>query len=733
MSAPPRLSARASLLDKKPTTTAGSSTTSGGGGGGSGSGSSTPMINIKSSGGITKPPSPIASPPLSHRTTPSLSSMSSISRTSNSSLIGNLSSHSRGSSGSGLNSLLNNNISNQQQQQSKLSVNNPLNRVQQHSRKASRSSGSGGSFGGGAGGPRWGSNVLSYQDYVDEELFYSTPTEEDDEEFEQIRNLLNSEYSITTHQTGGPLKGGQLVVLSWKNDAADKSTSDEQLENDSRDLQFLKESLGKTNSLANQMVFILDRFNDGLSSLEHDVAPINASMKEWSTIYNNINLTMDSIRSVLERFDLSKIEQKIREGAKGDYVSYMATLDNVVQSIDFLQANHNYKAADKALATLKELKSTGLSELESNFKSLLLKISNIIDPTTIGQLPSSKRYLAIISPTAIEEIAKSIELFQRLHHMSFLKEYKDKRNKFLLLSLSKMSPEKFAKSTSESKNNLAYVKGTHPLIAYVHETLRLYQIESDLARELFGDQYHTILEEIIHPSHELLLDTTEPIIKAKKTSDKVFGIFPLLDLFDTFTKLQPEFAAALSERDGKHISDIKEIIKILETTCSSLLEFNIDDEFRKEEKYDQSTTVDQTTSNRLIEYRGSVEFLLSRSKSSSFNDFLDKTLRGLFKYLQARSKKDFLVISSAIELNNKVPFRGNIFLINNYHKLKFEVPDHELRDKLSSDAKEIITKIYEKFKELCRQDKIHLEKNFTPFESNDDINRKIDKVFESQY
>ncbi|GAM16956.1 hypothetical protein SAMD00019534_001310 [Acytostelium subglobosum LB1] len=793
MSAPPRLSARASLLDRKP--------------GG-------PLPTLKTSGGITKPSS--SSPPISHRTstssltppqqynTPSTSGATTptlnIHSTSSSSYGGggynksapqsapSTPSHSRLSSGNLTNYLIPKNAQ--------------LSRVSGHSRKASR----GGSGGTAAAGPRWGSNVLSYQDYVDEELFYSTPTEEDDEEFEQIKALLNSEYSVTTHQSLGQLKGGSLVVLSWKNDAA-QQVEEQQLEDDKRDLAFLKETLAKTTSLSNQMVFILDRFNEGLTTLEQDVAPINASMKEWSTVYNNINLTMESMRTILERFDLSKVAQKIREGAKGDYASYMATLDHVVQSIDFFEANPQFKAAEKTLSTLKELKSTGLSELENNFKSLLLKISNIVDPTTIPALPAAKRYLAIVPPNSVEEISKSIELFQRLKYHNYQKEYKDKRSKFILMSLNKLAPEKFIKVTTESKN-LAYVKGSHPLIGYTHETLRLYQIESDLAKELFGDQYHSFLEEIVHPSHELLLDTTEPIIKAKKTVDKVFGIFPLLDLFDTFTKLLPEFAGALSQRDGKHISDIKEIIKNLENTCSALLDFSLEEEFRKEEKLDQSTTVDQVTSNmlnyfkRLIEYKGSVEFLLTRSKSS-FKDFTEKTLRTLSTYLQTKSKKDFTVISSTIELNNKVPFRGIIFLINNYQyiveslgaqsildaqsyllkemetacdneikiyrefwmalseplrpgkdvetkaivkrhtnflktmteisKMKFEIPDHELRTKLSNIAKDSVTKTYERFKEKCRQDKTHLEKNFAPFESNDDINRKIDKMFESQY
>ncbi|EGG24404.1 exocyst complex subunit 7 [Cavenderia fasciculata] len=793
----PRLSARTSILDKKPTGSASSSSTS--------TLSSGPL---KTSGGIKMP-----SPTLGRKVSPSTTAQGlktstgftapSISLTSPTMTGGATTIQHGRSASSNIPSLM------QQQQlhhnRSSGSLGGMLSfgksplisRVQSqshvggHSRKGSR---------GGSSAHRYASNQLSYQDYVDEELFYSTPTEEDDEEFDQIRNLLNSEYSVTTTQATGPLKGSNLVVLSWKgSEEGEGSVEQEQLANDQRDLAFIKDQLNKTNSLSNQMVFILDRFNDGLSDLEREVQPINASMKEWSTKYNNINDAMDSIRSVLDKFDISKVEQKIREGAKGDYESYMLTLEQIVSSIDFLSSKDDYKSADKSLSVLRELKQLGLTELENNFKSLLVKISNLVDPTTIPPLPASKRYLVITSPSAVEEISKSIELFSKLHYTSFIKEYKDKRSKFILLSLRKMAPEKYIKLTQESKN-LAYVKGTHPLISYVFETLRLYQIESDLCKELFGDQYHTILEDVIDPAHELLLETAEPIIKTKRVTDRIFGIFPLLDLFETFTKLLPEFSNAISARDANHITEIKDLISTLELTCSSLLEFNLgDDSSKKDQTSEQSTTVDEVSSNmlnyfkRLIEYRNSVESLLSKVKSS-FNEFLEKTLRNLIKYLQTKSAKESELKSS---------LKGYIFLINNYKyvvtslknanildsqsyllrefetcleneiklyseywnnvveqlkfnktkddtkaivkkhssflkqfneitKLKFDIPDQDLKNQLKHDTKLIITKIYDKYKEMCRQDKIHLEKNFTPFESTEDIGKKIDKMFENQ-
>eukprot|EP01132_Coremiostelium_polycephalum_P005956 gene5956-7418_t len=825
--APPRLSARASLLDQKKTSP--TTTTSSG--------------NLKS---LASTPSPISStssatlktssgiPSIS--TTPSSSSLSSSPTTSSilkssggigsnyktppspslsraSSGLGPSSQHGRSSSSTSSSSLPSA-LLNVQHSRSTSSGLLPtimrtpqMSRVQQgHSRKSSKG-GSGASL-----SSRWGSNIPSYSDYVDEELFYSQPTEEDDEEFDQIRSLLNSEYSITTVQSTGVLKSGNLVVLSWKGSTDPVSSAvvaaephDEQQENDQRDLNFIKDTLSKADSMSKQMVFILDKFNNGLTSLDKNVAPINASMNEWSSVYNNITATMDSLRATLEKFDISRIEAKIKEGAKGDYESYMQALEQVGSSIDFLQSNSSFKSADRTLSQLIHLKQHGLGELENNFKSLLLKISNIIDPTTIPKLSgTSKRYLSIISPSAVEKISKSIQLFSKLHYHSFLKEYKDKRSKFILNSLRKMSPDKFLKSTLETKN-LAYVKGSHPLISYCTETLRLYQIESDLAKELFGDQYHTILEEIIDPSHELLLETTEPMIKFKKSAtDKVFGIFPLLDLFDTFTRLLPDFQSAISSRDGKHLAELKDIIKNLESTCSSLLDFNLDDESSSgssKKELNTIPTVDEITSNRLIEFKGSVEFLLSKTKSSSFNEFLERILKSLIKYLQTRSRKDFPSIPAADFY--KVPIKSNIFLLNNYKyivgslkssniidqssnlfkefelcldneikvfqdfwqvlveqlkfnkskddnksiikkhssflktitelsKLKFDIPDQDLREQLKKDAQSIVDKTYDRFKEICRLDKIHLEKNFTPFESTDDINRKIERIFEYQ-
>ncbi|KAN0018765.1 hypothetical protein ACTFIU_008698 [Dictyostelium citrinum] len=866
MSAPPRLSARLSVLDQKKSNapSSGSSSTSPPGlktslgmppnsGGSSGlkssSGiSSLPTISSAKSTSPTLPKRNSANLSLLqqqqlNKPTASSSSSSSSNATPSTSTSSPFSYLGKQTSAQNLNTMMSMMMLNK----------NPLSPVvpqpgasvfsKGHSRKPSSASST-----------RWGSNVPSYQDYVDEELFYATPTEADDEEFEHIRNLLNSEYSVTTVQSTGALKSSNLVVMSWKNNATSELTEqDEQLENDKRDLQFIKEQLEKNNSMSKQMIYILDRFNEGLSQLEMDVAPINASMNEWSSIFNNINSTMEQVKSVLDKFDVDKIETKIKEGAKGDYVSYMLALEHVGNAIDYIVEKSHFKSSDKVLDSLKHLKSIGLNELETNFKSLLLKISNLVDPTTIPKLPNSKRYLSIIQPNHVEEISKSIELFEKLHYNAFLKEYKDKRSKFILLSLRKMAPEKFIKQTSETKN-LAYVKGSHPLISYVQETLRLYQIEYDLASELFGNQYQLILDEIIDPAHELLLETTEPIIKVKKTpGDKIFSIFPLLDLFDTFTKLLPDFITAISSRDGKHISELKTQIKHLQDTCASLLDFSLDEEReissanRKEIISD--ATVDEISSNminyfkRLIEYKHSVELLLkgqdasninnttsSNSKSSSssssssstsstilptsFIGFLEKILKNLIKYLQSRAKKDFPTQPATDFF--KPPIKSVIFQINNYHyistslkqskilsnqqfennelasanhilhefetcldneikvlnsfwktivdiltinksgkekdevksiikkhtnflktfndlnKLKFDIPDQELKLKLKTEAKNIIGKSYDQFKESCRLEKIHLEKNFVPFETTDDINRKLDRVFDSQ-
>ncbi|KYQ93684.1 exocyst complex subunit 7 [Tieghemostelium lacteum] len=836
----PRLSARASVLDSKKGSSSSSSS------GLKTSSSISPPL--KSSLGLTKEPTLKTSSGLSS-TPPSLSTISNIGSglkssssisppptiitTSTSPPSPQLTSNrfTKQSSIGNLNSLTTTSSPTPNRNSIMIMKTPQLSRVQGsgHQRTGSRS-------GSGGGHSRWGSNIPSYQDYVDEELFYSTPNEEDDEEFEQIRNLLNSEYSVTSVQQIGRLQNEGTVVMSWKGKGKD-NVVDEQFQQDKKDLSFIKDTLNKTDSMSKQMIYILDSFNSGLSNLEKDVAPINASMKEWSTIYNNINATMETIKSILEKFDITKLETKIREGAKGDYESYMFALEQVGKSIDYLQENTGYKSADRTLAALKDLKQHGIGELENNFKSLLVKISNIIDPTTIPKLPSSgKRYLAIIPPSSVEEISKSIELFSKLNYHGFLKEYKDKRSKFILNSLRKMAPEKFLKQISETKN-LAYVKGSHPLISYTFETLRLYQIESDLAKELFGDQYHVILEEVIDHGHELLLETTEPITKFKKSpGDKIFSIFPLLDLFDNFTKLLPDFINSISVRDGKHINELKIIISNLEATCTSLLDFSLESESKYQNA--ENTTVDEVTSNtlnyfkRLIEYKNSVEFLLSsinnnnyistnnnntnnnnnnttttntsnknRSESLSvstnnqklynlqnvktFNDLFEKTLKNLQKYLQARYDTDYAKSSN--------PIRGTLFLVNNYRyiltslsasgnlidpttpiyhefevmmdnevkkfiafwqalidplksssgldsktiqkrfttftksfsdlaKLKFEVPDKELQQKLKSDVKSIVSRTYERFK----------ESNKLQSESSDDINRKIDRIFDTQ-
>ncbi len=101
-------------------------------------------------------------------------------------------------------------------------------------------------------------------------------------------------------------------------------------------------------------------------------------------------------------------------------------------------------------------------------------------------------YLELIPINAMEELKKIVKRFAVFSYTNHVKEYKDKRGKFLVNSIRKLNPEKFVKENAEGYNTrilvtsftlfstlyrkVGYTKGTHKFIELLKITLKLLQV-----------------------------------------------------------------------------------------------------------------------------------------------------------------------------------------------------------------------------------------------------------------
>jgi hypothetical protein len=109
-----------------------------------------------------------------------------------------------------------------------------------------------------------------------------------------------------------------------------------------------------------------------------------------------------------------------------------------------------------------------MKECEQAFNTALNKHSLVIDGTKLSlPLPET---LEFFTPKGMEELKKLIQRFMEGNEQSYLKEYKEKRGKFLVNSLRKLGPEKMKKETTPKKDS-------HSFIFFLYFFAKLVQVE----------------------------------------------------------------------------------------------------------------------------------------------------------------------------------------------------------------------------------------------------------------
>eukprot|EP00026_Physarum_polycephalum_P001000 Phypoly_transcript_01001.p1 GENE.Phypoly_transcript_01001~~Phypoly_transcript_01001.p1 ORF type:complete len:708 (-),score=122.75 Phypoly_transcript_01001:98-2221(-) len=513
-----------------------------------------------------------------------------------------------------------------------------------------------------------GSVASFYEDDFDA---YADEMEEEDDESRELEL-----YKLYLSEDAELVKG----IISAAGGEVHTENGDEELD---KNIQFIQTSLQRSEQLTTNMVAILDSFSLRLTSLEATMIPIHRVMQEWKFAHENINRAMQSVAKVIDIFDTAlKVEPKINDGARGEYDTYLACIDSLGEAFVFLTNNKNFKSAEKAIVQIKALLKQGLTELENIFRSLIMKHSNPIDPLKLPEVPPDRnRHLELVPINAMDELKKIVKRFSVFNYTNHLKEYKDKRGKFLVNSMRKLNPDKFSKEAAEGK--VGYTKGSHKLIELLKVTLRLFQGERDLALELLdAANFDATFADILEQPIELLEETTDTVIKVKRNTETLFGIFVLFDIWGNFNAMLPEFEHVIKVRNGKHNESTAEMVGKLKQVCQkSFVDF--EEEVKKDnlKMLPVDGTVHELTSNvvhylkRLFEYKDTVEALLPRpanSKQSALGEFIINVLTHLRNNLESKAKRE------------KKASLANIFLLNNYHYMLKTIRTSEIISVIST-------------------------------------------------
>nr|XP_006812104.1 PREDICTED: exocyst complex component 7-like [Saccoglossus kowalevskii] len=156
---------------------------------------------------------------------------------------------------------------------------------------------------------------------------------------------------------------------------------DDKLQQESSNLNILKESLNKSNQLTNNMVSILTSFENRLQKLEATIIPVHRETINLQQLQENVEKTLSSFDHVINYYDVAReVEGTIREGPSGNIQKYIECMARVEDAVAFFKENN---PSSPELHTAMSLFETGKEGLEREFRTLLTRHSKPVPPVSI--------------------------------------------------------------------------------------------------------------------------------------------------------------------------------------------------------------------------------------------------------------------------------------------------------------------------------------------------------------
>ncbi|KAL9648818.1 hypothetical protein ABK040_003750 [Willaertia magna] len=500
-----------------------------------------------------------------------------------------------------------------------------------------------------------------------------------------------------------------------------------------KNLKNLEESLTKSKEIKDQIVNILDRFEQRFSKLENEMTSMNDRIDVLKMSHDNIDKTIKNVDSTLEKYNRPQLfEKRIEKGIAGDLDGFLLNLKQNDETINFFTKHANYKISDKLKDKCIILRSKAINLLEQEFQNILQTVSsklNIIDPfhykkedlerddfdLTFDLIPNEK-----IEQLSI--IAQKLEFYSKI---DYRKLYIQNRSKVITMTLNKMIPEKKENKLQITTNAIQqnalkissqlkkkddemiisqkfYKRGSHPFIYYMNFYLKLLESERKIALRIVSIDYqkNQIYGDVINPSLKLFKEQAEELAEKNRTSEKIFVLLDILENFEN--KLLQNFEEVLSHT--QHLEAFKSLSETFKNNINDLLtEFYKGIHTNNIEAFDDGV-VHQTTSNgfsllkRLLEYPITIENILKEKRFNRDRNLGYEVKTYFGKYLiQLLEAMEHNIEEKKKNYGPKQKALAQLFVLNNHYYiyknlqdvklLKKHVPESKLREyrKLKED------------------------------------------------
>jgi exocyst complex protein 7 len=446
---------------------------------------------------------------------------------------------------------------------------------------------------------------------------------------------------------------------------------------DQRRLDALKGQLANHARIAEQATGIMAGFDARLSTLERTLKPVHKKASKLRLVQDNIDAGLESLNTVLNVFGTARdVEQTLRDGFSGDIDQYLASVDRCAEAIQYLKEHREYKSAPKMLENLEALLARGVNEISEIVKRGFGNFPETLDPAKLS------KPIVLMKQERIVELQRWIERLTAFGRDDYLRDYVDKRGKFLAEFLKKLI--KLNRYDKDAKT-----------IALLDVVLDVLDAEKDLAREVLGARkYSETFGELLTPGIEFLLETMQNKIDIAKSSGKGdkaskadaagggitqqfgIGLFVLLDLWEAFSAKVDDlnrFVKLGKVSLATHMADF--VKNITAATRAELRSFitalNGSGGAKKDTAIPDDATVHSLTSNtlnylkRLHESYDVVHELIAgdpqladtKSKGNVVGSFYVRVLDALKENLETKARRK----------EKKGEALSTIFLLNNYN------------------------------------------------------------------
>ncbi|ELT97419.1 hypothetical protein CAPTEDRAFT_153271 [Capitella teleta] len=227
-------------------------------------------------------------------------------------------------------------------------------------------------------------------------------------------------------------------------------------------LAFLKESLGRSNTMTSNMLGILSSFESRLSKLEETIIPIYQETGNLQRRHENIEKTLASLDHVIGYYHVAEeVEPFVRDGPSTGLDNYLECMNKLQMSVQYFTANNPDSPEMSHVTALYE---AGKDALEREFRNLLTRHSKpvpavvILDALAVEEECPEEEVTPIeqLSPKVVDDLKKvSTWLLQCGIDTDYMQLYYTIRSSILLKSLQTLRDH--LKSGSRDSANMTLV------------------------------------------------------------------------------------------------------------------------------------------------------------------------------------------------------------------------------------------------------------------------------------